>query len=176
MKFALCGAKIISKRRSCNTGLSDERLADLASRAPTLQLFPMDRATTIALAEALARGIELTGIGVMVVGGLAAFAAFLVRLAARRAQPGGSFEPTYRDFRADLGRAILLGLEFLVAADIIGTVAVAPTFTNLGVLGLIVAIRTFLSFSLELEISGRWPWQHASAQVSEGTSGPSSGP
>lgn len=50
--------------------------------------------------------------------------------------------------------------KFLVAADIIGTVAVAPSFANLGVLALIVAIRTFLSFSLELEISGRWPWQH----------------
>ena len=54
---------------------------------------------------------------------------------------------------------ILLGLEFLVAADIIRTVAIEPTFTSLGVLGLIFLIRTFLSFSLELEITGRWPWQ-----------------
>ncbi|MDF1501824.1 DUF1622 domain-containing protein [Roseisolibacter sp. H3M3-2] len=132
----------------------------------------MDRATSVALAEALARGIELTGIAVMVAGGLAALAAFLVRLARRRRQPGVGFEPTYRDLRADLGRAILLGLEFLVAADIIGTVAVAPTFANLGVLALIVAIRTFLSFSLELEISGRWPWQHVSPPASRGASGP----
>ncbi len=65
----------------------------------------------------------------------------------------------YNTLRADLGRAILLGLEFLVAADIIGTVTIAPTFTSLGVLAGIVAIRTFLSFSLELEINGRWPWQ-----------------
>jgi uncharacterized membrane protein len=134
----------------------------------------MDRATSVALAEALARGIELTGMAVMVVGGLAALAAFLVRLARRRGRTGGGFEPTYRDLRADLGRAILLGLEFLVAADIIGTVAVAPTFTNLGVLALIVAIRTFLSFSLELEISGRWPWQHAAPPARRGAAEPAS--
>jgi uncharacterized membrane protein len=58
-----------------------------------------------------------------------------------------------------LGQAILLGLEFLVAADIIGTVAVNPTFRNVGILGAVVAIRTFLSFALEVEIQGRWPWQ-----------------
>ena len=130
----------------------------------------MDRATTVALAEALARGIELTGMGVMLLGGLAALVAFVVRLAKRRGRAGGGFEPTYRDLRADLGRAILLGLEFLVAADIIGTVAVEPTFANLGVLALIVVIRTFLSFSLELEISGRWPWQHPPPDTSERTS------
>ena len=73
----------------------------------------------------------------------------------------GPFDARYRALRANLGRAILLGLEFLVAADIIGTVAIEPSFRSLGVLALIVAIRTFLSFSLELEISGRWPWQHA---------------
>jgi uncharacterized membrane protein len=131
----------------------------------------MDRATTVALAEALARGIELAGMAVMVLGGAAALLAFLARLARRRGQAGAGFEPTYRDLRADLGRAILLGLEFLVAADIIGTVAVAPTFANLGVLALIVVIRTFLSFSLELEISGRWPWQHAAPPAPEGASG-----
>jgi hypothetical protein len=58
-----------------------------------------------------------------------------------------------------LGRAILLGLEFLVIADIIGTVAVEPTLHNLGVLAVIGTIRTLLSFALELEVSGRWPWQ-----------------
>ncbi len=56
-------------------------------------------------------------------------------------------------------RSILLGLELLVAADIIRTVAVTPTFQSVGVLAIIVVIRTFLSFSLELEITGRWPWQ-----------------
>ena len=65
----------------------------------------------------------------------------------------------YRRFRQQLGRSILLGLELLVAADIIRTVAVTPTLSTVLVLALIVAIRTFLSFSLELEITGRWPWQ-----------------
>lgn len=102
----------------------------------------------------LVRGIEITGIAVLVVGGVAASAAFAARAARRR-----PFAPSYEAYRANLGRAILLGLEFLVAADIIGTIAVEPTFRSLGVLALIVVIRTFLSFSLEVEIEGRWPWQ-----------------
>ena len=61
--------------------------------------------------------------------------------------------------RQDLGRAILLGLEFLVAGDIIRTVSVSPTLDNVIVLGLIIIIRTLLSFSLELELQGQWPWQ-----------------
>ena len=61
------------------------------------------------------------------------------------------------------GRSILLGLEFLVAADIIRTVALQPSLQNVAVLGLIVLIRTFLSFSLEVEIDGRWPWRRAVA-------------
>ena len=67
--------------------------------------------------------------------------------------------PVYDRFRRVLGRAILLGLELLVAADIIKTVAVTPTLDSVVVLAIIVLIRTFLSWSLELEISGRWPWQ-----------------
>ncbi len=66
---------------------------------------------------------------------------------------------TYRRYRQQLGRSFLLGLEMLVAADIIRTVAVAPTVTSVSLLAGIVLIRTFLSFSLELEITGRWPWQ-----------------
>ena len=58
-----------------------------------------------------------------------------------------------------MGKAILLGLEFLVAADIIRTVAVEPTFTSVGVLAIVVAVRTFLSFTLDVELQGRWPWQ-----------------
>lgn len=65
----------------------------------------------------------------------------------------------YRQFRQDIGRGILLGLEFLVAADIIRTVAVTPTLNGVLVLGLIVLIRTFLSMALEVEIEGRWPCQ-----------------
>ncbi|NES27195.1 DUF1622 domain-containing protein [Micromonospora terminaliae] len=65
----------------------------------------------------------------------------------------------YRSYRQGVGRAILLGLELLVAGDIIRTVAVSPTFTSVGVLALIVAVRTFLSVSLQVELDGRWPWQ-----------------
>ena len=67
----------------------------------------------------------------------------------------------YRAYRQDLGRAILLGLEFLVAGDIIRTVGVSPTLDNVLVLALIVVIRTFLSVALQLEVEGRWPWQRA---------------
>jgi uncharacterized membrane protein len=68
---------------------------------------------------------------------------------------------SYRIFRQSVGSSILLGLELLVAADIIRTVAITPSFESVGVLGGIVLIRTFLSFSLELEITGRWPWSKA---------------
>lgn len=75
--------------------------------------------------------------------------------------------PVYTRFRRVLGRAILLGLELLVAADIIKTVAVTPTLESVAVLGMIVLIRTFLSWSLELEITGRWPWQKSTRAASE---------
>ena len=65
----------------------------------------------------------------------------------------------YRTYRRDLGRTLLLTLEFLIAADIIDTVAVEKTFESLGLLAVLVLIRTFLSFALELEVTGRWPWQ-----------------
>ena len=68
-------------------------------------------------------------------------------------------QDVYRNFRRFLGRSILLGLELLVAADIIRTVAVTLSLRSVAVLAIIVVIRTFLSWSLELEISGRWPWQ-----------------
>lgn len=126
--------------------------------------------STVDIADALARAIELIGIAVMILGALAACVLFVIR-AARRSPPVAGFEASYHELRANLGRAILLGLEFLVAADIIGTVAVAPSFRNLGILAIIVAVRTFLSFSLELEISGRWPWQQAAATHSSDTRG-----
>ncbi|MCB1000130.1 MAG: DUF1622 domain-containing protein [Acidimicrobiales bacterium] len=65
----------------------------------------------------------------------------------------------YRCFRRDLGRVILLGLEILVAADIIRTVAVSPSVESAGALAIVVAIRIALSFSLEVELEGRWPWR-----------------
>ena len=101
-----------------------------------------------------AKVVEFVGVVVMLAGALAASLAYVLRLV--RHAP---HHEAYHVLRADLGRAILLGLEFLVIADIIGTVAIKPTLQNLGVLAVIVAIRTLLSFALELEVSGRWPWQ-----------------
>lgn len=72
-----------------------------------------------------------------------------------------------RDFRSRLGRSILLGLEFLVAGDIIATVAFEPTLESVAILAGIVAIRTFLSFSLEVEIDGKWPWQRRAKDTSK---------
>jgi uncharacterized membrane protein len=66
----------------------------------------------------------------------------------------------YKTYRHQLAKGILLGLEVLVAADIIHTVAVDLSLNSIAVLGLVVLIRTFLSFTLEVEISGKWPWQH----------------
>ncbi len=78
------------------------------------------------------------------------------RLVLHRAQRTGNY---YSLYRQDVGRAILLGLEFLIAGDLIRTVVVAPTMQNVVVLGLIVLIRTFLSLSLQLEIEGKLPWR-----------------
>lgn len=99
-------------------------------------------------------GTIIDGMGVIVIfiGTLIATARFLLR---RYGQAGVS----YQSYRRDIGRAILLGLEFLIAGDIIHTVVVAPTFGNVAVLGVIVIIRTFLSTSLQVELEGRWPWQ-----------------
>jgi uncharacterized membrane protein len=74
------------------------------------------------------------------------------------------FLDAYHALRADLGQAILLGLELLVIADIINTVTIEPTLQNLGVLAIIIAIWTCLSFPLELEVSGHWPWQRVEAK------------
>jgi uncharacterized membrane protein len=71
----------------------------------------------------------------------------------------GGFEANYRDYRANLGRGILIGLELLIAADILKSVVVDPTLQSMLVLGGIVLIRTFLSISLDVEINGHWPWE-----------------
>jgi uncharacterized membrane protein len=99
-------------------------------------------------------GTSVDGVGVFIVAGGMVVAT--VRLAARRAHETGNY---YSLYRQDVGRAILLGLEFLIAGDIIRTVVVAPTLQNVVVLGLIVLIRTFLSLSLQLEIEGKLPWR-----------------
>ena len=101
------------------------------------------------------RVVEIVGTAIIVVGSFGALAGFLFRMATASTQR----DTLVAAFRSNLGRSILLGLEFLVAADIINTVAVEPTIQSLIVLAGIVLIRTFLSFSLEVEIDGRWPWQ-----------------
>jgi uncharacterized membrane protein len=106
--------------------------------------------------DAISTVIDGAGVVVIVVGLLIATAGFL--LAQRDA---GDRALAYRAYRQQVGKAVLLGLEFLVAADIIRTVAVAPTFESVGVLALIVVVRTFLSFTLDVELEGRWPWQAA---------------
>jgi uncharacterized membrane protein len=109
--------------------------------------------------DAIAKVIDGVGVVVVVIGLLLATAGF-ARAVARPA--GAAADPErspYRLYRQAIGRAILLGLEFLVAADIIRTVAVDPTFRSVGVLAIIVAVRTFLSFTLDVELEGRWPWQ-----------------
>ncbi len=102
----------------------------------------------------IATGIEVAGVGIIVSAVLIASVLFL-----RQGFGAVGWTEAYSSYRANLGRGILLGLELLVAADIIGTVAVTPSFQTLGVLALIVLIRTFLSFSLEVEIEGQWPWR-----------------
>lgn len=102
--------------------------------------------------ETVGMAVDAAGVAVIVLGIAAATGRALLQ-----APPPGL--DRYAAYRQSLGRAILLGLELLVAGDIIKTVAVAPTLQNMAVLGAIVVIRTFLSFSLELEINGRWPWQ-----------------
>jgi len=108
------------------------------------------------LVEMTGRALDAVGVLVIVLGAVFASIRFTPRLGTRGAD-------RYRTYRQDLGRAILLGLEFLIAGDIIRTVGVAPTLENVFILALIVVIRTFLSMALQLEVDGRWPWQRPAA-------------
>jgi uncharacterized membrane protein len=102
--------------------------------------------------EKIGMTIDAAGVVVIVTGAAIAFVVTAVRLSRRESD-------VYRRFRQQLGQTILLGLELLVAGDIVRTVATTPNLTSVAVLAAIVGIRTFLSFSLEVEITGRWPWQ-----------------
>jgi uncharacterized membrane protein len=110
------------------------------------------------VADLVSASFECVGVAVLVIGAVLAFGMYIKALARR-----SDAAVAYRDLRRDLGKAILVGLELLVAADIIRSVALDPTFATIGVLGLIVLVRTFLSWSLELEVNGRWPWQSSRA-------------
>lgn len=100
-------------------------------------------------------GYAIEAIGVLVVA-LGTCVSSVVFIRTFRHLPEGN---AYRTYRQQLGRSIILGLEFLIAGDIIRTVVVADTLENVAVLGLIILIRSFLSVTLHLEVEGRWPWQ-----------------
>ena len=136
-------------------------LWSLAGRAPTARGRVLDSPTSRStgnemvfndVIEKIGMTIDAAGVVVIVTGAAIAFVVTAVRLSRRESD-------VYRRFRQQLGRAILLGLELLVAGDIVRTVAASPSLTSVAILAAIVLIRTFLSFSLELETTGRWPWQ-----------------
>ena len=106
--------------------------------------------------ELIGSAFELAGVAVLVIGSVLAFVRSIVSLIRLRNGP-----VAYRHLRLYLGRSIVVGLELLIAADIVRSVAIDPTFTSVGVLALIVLVRTFLSWSLEVEINGEWPWQRS---------------
>ena len=116
--------------------------------------------------EAVVRGFEVGGVVILVVGSLAAFVA--AGLSYRRV----GWRRAYEGARRNVGRAILLGLEFLIIADIVMTITVDATLTSALALGIIVLVRTFLSFSLEVELEGSLPWRRQDAGTdSDGLSG-----
>ncbi len=114
----------------------------------------MDHSLFDTLLHWTTRSIEVAGIAAIVLGIALATGRFALRHVL-----DGCRDMTFQRYRGDVGRAILLGLEFLVAADIINTVAVDPSPESVLVLAGIVLIRTFLSIALEVEIEGRFPWQ-----------------
>ena len=100
--------------------------------------------------------VEVVGAAIMVLGGLGAFVVF-----ASKALRSQTAQGSYDELRRNLGRCILLGLEVLIVADIVRTIIVDPTIESVAVLGVIVLIRILLSFSLEVEIDGVWPWRRS---------------
>lgn len=107
------------------------------------------------LAKDVSELIEIIAIGVIVVAVVAAFAH-----GARTIRSGGIAEAV-EQIKQTVGRGLLLGLDLLIAADVIRTVTLEPTLENVAALGLLVAVRTFLAWSLMVELEGRWPWQRA---------------
>jgi uncharacterized membrane protein len=113
-----------------------------------------------AIIEHLAKLLEIAGVAIILAGVVLASALFVAQ--GRRS---GNWRASYDSYRANLGRGILLGLELLVGADIIGTITAPLTLSSVGLLAIIIMIRTFLSFSLETEIEGCWPWQRGERQA-----------
>jgi uncharacterized membrane protein len=114
------------------------------------------------LVETVRGAIEWAALGIEVLGALVIVAGVLrvavtrgtIRFLFKLDEPGA-----FGSYKQQMGRSLLLGLEFLVAGDVVRTVALEPTLVNVSVLGLLVLVRTFLSWSLAVEIEGHWPWQ-----------------
>jgi uncharacterized membrane protein len=113
--------------------------------------------------DQIAKALELAGVAI-IVGGIVLATLSFVRDGTR----SGDWQSAYPNYRSNIGRGILLGLELLVGADIIATITAPLTIVSVGLLGGIVLIRTFLSFSLETEIEGCWPWQRAAKDAARG--------
>jgi uncharacterized membrane protein len=116
-----------------------------------------------AFVDQIAKALELVGVAIIVGGIVLATLTFV-----RDGRRAGGWKSVYPDYRSNIGRGILLGLELLVGADIISTITAPLTFESVGLLAGIVLIRTFLSFSLETEIEGCWPWQRAAKDTARG--------
>lgn len=106
--------------------------------------------------EIIASVLELAGVAIIVGGAILACWLYL-----RHGLRSSDWRDAYARFRSNLGRGILLGLELLVGADIIATITAPLTFDSVALLALVILIRTFLSFALETEIEGCWPWRRA---------------
>jgi uncharacterized membrane protein len=125
--------------------------------------------TIRAAIEWAALGIEIVGATVIVAGVLrVAITRGTIRYLFKLDEPGA-----FDSYKHQMGRTLLLGLEFLVAGDVVRTVALEPTLNSVAVLGLLVLVRTFLSWTLAVEIKGRWPWQPRAAAQPEGVAGTS---
>ena len=110
--------------------------------------------------DTAAAGIEILAVAIIVIAVAFGTARFVLHAQQR-------VEDAYEQYRVHLAKALLLGLEFLVAADIVRTVALETTLMSVGILALLVVVRTFLSWSLVVEIEGRWPWRAADARMQE---------
>jgi len=127
------------------------------------------------MVEVIQKLIELAAFGIEVLAVAVIVAAVIVVVVSRGTmrylfRPGT--QGAHESYKLRLGKALLLGLEFLVAADVVRTVTLRPTLNNVAVLGLLVFIRTFLSWSLVVEIEGRWPWQAQAETHSSGANEP----
>jgi uncharacterized membrane protein len=116
------------------------------------------------LIELAAQGLEALAVAIIVIAIVHGSVRFLIGIAAKS-------EDAYERYKTHLGKGLLLGLEFLVAADVVRTVVLDPTLQNVMILGLLVVIRTFLSWSLVVEIEGRWPWRRTTGVEGRGSRG-----